>query len=184
MKFTRLEIPDVILIEPAVFEDRRGFFFEIYHEKLFAENGITARFVQDNYSRSVKGVLRGLHFQIPPRTQAKLVRVTCGEVFDVVTDIRRDSKTFGRSLSLRLSAENKKMLFIPEGFAHGFCVLSESAEFLYQVSDFYSPEHERGIIWNDPQIAVPWPKLDVPYIFSDKDQRYPLLKELKIENLF
>ena len=178
MKFTPLAIPDVILIEPKVFEDKRGFFFEFYHAELFRKNGIGVAFVQDNYSRSSKGTLRGLHFQIDPKAQDKLVRVTRGEVFDVAVDIRKGSKTFGKFVSTTLSAENKKMLFIPKGFAHGFCVLTDGAEFLYKVSHFYSPEHERGIQWNDPTIGIPWPKLDCEYIFSQKDKQYPPLSKL------
>ena len=178
MKFTPLAIPDVILIEPKVFEDKRGFFFEFYHQELFRQNGIDVTFVQDNYSRSSKGTLRGLHFQIDPKAQDKLVRVTRGEVFDVAVDIRKGSKTFGKFVSTTLSAENKKMLFIPKGFAHGFCVLTDGTEFLYKVSDFYSPKHERGIQWNDPAIGIPWPKLDCGYIFSEKDKQYPPLSKL------
>ncbi len=178
MKFTRLEIPDVILIEPKVIQDTRGFFFEFYHRELFRKNGIDAVFVQDNYSRSAKGTLRGLHFQIEPKAQDKLVRVTRGEVFDVAVDIRKGSKTFGKFVSTILSEENKKMLFIPKGFAHGFLVLKDGSEFLYKVSDFYSPEYERGIKWDDPKIGIPWPKLDCDYIFSGKDMRYPALRNL------
>ena len=179
MKFTRLNIPDVILIEPTVLEDERGFFYEFYHEKVFAQNGITTKFEQDNHSRSVKGVLRGLHYQVSPRAQAKLVRVIQGEVFDVTVDIRKGSKTFGQFVSVHLSEENKKLVYVPAGFAHGFCVLKDGTEFHYKVSDFYSPDHERGIIWNDPAIGIPWPKLDVPYILSERDKKFPFLKDLK-----
>ena len=178
MKFTRLNIPDVILIEPEVFQDARGFFYEFYHEKIFAENGIKTKFVQDNHSRSSKGVLRGLHFQIEPKAQSKLVRVIRGEVFDVAVDIRKGSKTFGQYVSTLLSEENKRLLYIPTGFAHGFCVLKDGSEFLYKVSNFYSPEHERGIIWDDPSIRIPWPKLEIPYVFSEKDKKFPLFKDL------
>lgn len=178
MKFTRLEIPEVVLIEPKVFDDDRGFFFEAYRSDVFKKNGISTSFIQDNHSCSMRGVLRGLHFQIPPRAQAKLVRVIKGEVFDVAVDIRRKSKTFGRYVTTNLSASNKRMLYVPVGFAHGFCVLEDNTEFLYKVSDFYSPQHESGVIWNDPSIAVPWPKLDVPYILSEKDKKFPLFKEL------
>lgn len=175
MKFTRLTIPDVISIEPKVIQDARGFFFEFYHQELFRRNGIHATFVQDNYSRSSRGVLRGLHFQIEPKAQDKLVRVTRGEVFDVAVDIRKDSKTFGKFVSTVLSEENKKTLFIPKGFAHGFLVLKDGTEFLYKVGDFYSLEHERGIRWDDPEIGIPWPKLNRSYILSEKDKTYPSL---------
>lgn len=182
MKFTKLEIPDVVLIEPKVFNDDRGFFYESYRSDLFVKNGISMEFVQDNHSCSMKGVLRGLHFQIPPRAQAKLVRVIKGEVFDVVVDIRKKSKTFGRFVSTILSAENKRMLYVPKGFAHGFCVLEDNTEFVYKVSDYYSPQHEHGVIWSDPSVAVPWPKVDLPYKLSDKDKQFPLLQAL--ENYF
>ncbi|MBI1870808.1 MAG: dTDP-4-dehydrorhamnose 3,5-epimerase [Chlamydiae bacterium] len=179
MKFTPLSIPDVILIEPKVLGDERGFFYESYREDIFSQNGITTRFVQDNHSQSMKGVLRGLHFQIPPRAQAKLVRVVRGDVFDVAVDLRKKSKTFGKYVSEHLSETNKKMMYIPEGFAHGFCVLKDGTEFLYKCSDVYSPQHEHGLRWNDPSIRIPWPKLDMDFILSSKDQTYPSLKELK-----
>lgn len=178
MKFTPTDIPGVVLIEPRVLEDARGFFLEDYRKDLFAANGIRSEFVQDNHSLSKKGVLRGLHYQAPPRAQAKLVRVVRGEVFDVVVDIRPDSKTFGRHIAQTLSAANKKMLYVPEGFAHGYLTLSAEAEFLYKVSDFYSPEHERGLRWDDPALGIAWPGLDVPVALSDKDKKFPGLKEL------
>lgn len=156
MKFTPTEIPDVVLIEPRVFGDARGFFMETYQEQVFAEAGITARFVQDNHSGSVQGILRGLHYQIQ-QSQGKLVRVTAGEVFDVAVDLRRSSPTFGRWVGVALSAENKRMLWIPPGFAHGFYVASDWAEFTYKVTDFYAPQWERTLIWNDLQVAVQWP---------------------------
>ena len=177
MKFTRLSIPDVILVEPDVFGDPRGFFFESYSRARFAEGGIAAPFVQDNHSRSALGVLRGLHYQIAPRAQAKLVRVIKGKIFDAAVDIRKGSKTFGRCATGILSAENKFMLYIPPGFAHGFCVLEEGTEVLYKVSDVYSPEHERGILWNDPALGIPWPKLDGGYLLSDKDKKLPPFQE-------
>ncbi len=176
MKFIPTEIPDVILIEPKVFPDPRGFFFESYSEKKFAENGISVKFVQDNHSASSKGVLRGLHFQTEPRAQAKLVRVIKGEIFDVAVDVRPHSPTFGHYVACTLSAENRHMLFVPKGFAHGFCVLKDGTEVLYKTSDFYAPEYEKGIAWNDPAIAIPWPRLD--YILSDRDKKFPALKEL------
>ena len=178
MKFISIKFSEVILIEPEVFADSRGFFYESYREDLFAQNGIHAHFVQDNQSRSAKGVLRALHFQVKPKEQAKLIRVTSGEVFDVVVDIRRDSKTFGQHFHTILSAENKKMLYIPQGFAHGFLVLKDNTEFFYKVSAFYSPEHERGIQWNDPSIGIPWPKLDIEYNLSEKDKKNPAFHEV------
>lgn len=178
MKFTPLEIPDVILIEPKVFEDDRGFFLESYREDLFVQNGIRTKFVQDNHSLSSKGVVRGLHYQIEPKAQAKLIRVTQGSVFDACVDIRPGSKTFGKSVSIELNAKNKKMLYVPEGFAHGFCVLENGTEFFYKVSNFYSLEDERGILWNDPALGIQWPKLDVPYQLSKKDQTNPTFKEV------
>ena len=179
MKFTPTAIADVILIEPDVRKDPRGFFLESYRKDEFERHGIRIDFVQDNHSASVKGVLRGLHYQHAPKGQAKLVRVVRGEVFDVAVDIRPGSPTFGKYMSELLSAENKKMLFIPAGFAHGYLTVSDEAEFLYRVSDLYSPAHERGIRWDDPDIQIPWPKLDRPYLFSDKDKRLPSLKESK-----
>lgn len=169
MKAIPLAIPDVILIEPSVFGDDRGFFFESYNRRVFSETtGVDPDFVQDNHSRSVRGVLRGLHYQLPPKAQGKLVRVTLGEVFDVAVDIRRDSPTFGQWVGEVLSAENKRQMWIPPGFAHGFLTLSESAEFLYKTTDYYSPEHERCIVWNDPDISVVWPLNQQP-VLSGKD---------------
>ena len=181
MKFKALSIPDVILIEPRVFEDSRGFFYESYREDLFSQNGISQKFVQDNHSRSTKGVLRGLHYQIAPRAQAKLVRVVKGEVFDVAVDIRKDSKTFGKYVGEILSEKNKKIMYVPPGFAHGYLTLQDDTEFLYKCSDFYSPQHERGIIWNDTDIGIEWPELDIDFIYSEKDKKYPTLKEFSRE---
>ena len=152
--FTRLAIPDVILIEPRTFPDERGFFMESYKYSEFSAFGIKERFVQDNHSRSVKGVLRGLHYQKHPKAQGKLVRVVVGEIFDVAVDIRHGSPTYGQWVGEKLSAENKRMLYIPPGFAHGFCVLSEGAEVLYKTTEEYSPEHDAGIIWNDPKLSI------------------------------
>jgi dTDP-4-dehydrorhamnose 3,5-epimerase len=168
MKRIETSIPGVCLIEPEVFSDARGFFFESYHEEKFAELGIHDRFVQDNHSRSVRGTLRGLHYQIH-RPQAKLCRVIEGEVLDVAVDIRRGSPHFGRYITALLSAENHHQLYVPAGSAHGYLVLSESAEFLYKCSDFYFPEYDRGLLWNDPEVAIPW-GADSP-LLSDKDQR-------------
>ncbi|MGC9022846.1 MAG: dTDP-4-dehydrorhamnose 3,5-epimerase, partial [Dissulfurimicrobium sp.] len=150
-------IPEVLIIEPKVFGDERGFFFESYNKKRFMElTGIDREFVQDNHSRSIMGVLRGLHYQIR-QTQGKLIRVIVGEVFDVAVDIRRSSPNFGKWVSVRLSAENRRMLWVPPGFAHGFLVLSKVAEFLYKTTDYWAPEFERTIIWNDPDLAIDWP---------------------------
>ena len=176
MNFIRTEIDGLVVIEPKVFMDARGFFYESYRKKLFVQNGIKDNFVQDNVSSSAKGVLRGLHYQVAPRAQAKLMRVLRGSVFDVAVDIRPRSKTFGKFFSILLSAENRKMFYIPKGFAHGFCVLEEGTEFMYKVSDYYSPEHEKGVLWSDPGLAIPWPKLDRAFILSDKDKKYPILK--------
>ena len=175
VNFIKTSIEGVIVVEPKVYDDPRGFFYESYRKKLFVQNGIKDNFVQDNVSASAKGVLRGLHYQIAPRAQAKLMRVLRGSVYDAVVDIRPRSKTFGKFFSITLSAENKKMLYIPKGFAHGFCVLEEGTEFMYKVSDYYSPEHERGILWSDPALSIPWPKLDRAFILSDKDKKYPNL---------
>lgn len=168
MKVTPTRIPDVLLIEPKVFGDDRGFFFESYNQKAFQEaTGLKVSFVQDNHSKSAKNVLRGLHYQIE-QSQGKLVRVTQGEVFDVAVDIRKGSKTYGQWVGLVLSAENKKQLWIPPGFAHGFLTLSETAEFLYKTTDYYSPEHERYIIWNDQKLCIDWPLQCHPWL-SAKD---------------
>jgi len=177
MKATPLSIPDVILLEPKVFGDERGFFFESYNQKAFElATGLSPTFVQDNHSKSTKGVLRGLHYQLPPMAQAKLVRVVQGEVFDVAVDIRKNSPTFGKWVGEILSADNKKQLWIPEGFAHGFVTLSETAEFLYKTTDYYAAEHERCIMWNEPAISIQWPVYVEP-VLSAKDQHGKLLAE-------
>lgn len=169
MKAISMAIPEVVLFKPSVFGDERGFFFESFNQKVFEEVvGRRVNFVQDNHSRSVKGVLRGLHYQIQ-QPQGKLVRVVQGEVFDVAVDIRRASPTFGQWVGAHLSAENKHQLWVPEGFAHGFVVLSETAEFLYKTTDYYAPAHERCIAWNDPQIGIKWPIEGAPQL-SAKDQ--------------
>lgn len=177
MNFIKTNIEGILVIEPKVFTDPRGSFYESYRKKLFAQNGIKDDFVQDNISTSVRGVLRGLHYQIAPRAQAKLMRVLRGSVYDVAVDIRPRSKTFGKFFATVLSAENKKMLYVPKGFAHGFCVLEEGTEFLYKVSDYYSPEHERGILWSDPGLAIPWPDPGRAFILSEKDKKYPKLAD-------
>lgn len=169
MKVTPLLIPDVLLLEPKVFGDERGFFFESYNRRSFRDaTGLDFDFVQDNHSRSVKNVLRGLHYQAPPRAQGKLVRAVQGEVFDVAVDIRKGSPTFGRWVGELLSAENKRQLWIPAGLAHGFVVLSETAEFLYKTTDYYAPECERCILWNDPDLSIDWPLQGAP-VLSAKD---------------
>ena len=177
MKATPLAIPDVILLEPRVFGDERGFFFESFNQRVFEDAiGHAVQFVQDNHSKSEQGVLRGLHYQLPPKAQGKLVRVVQGEVFDVAVDIRKDSPTFGQWVAEILSAENKKQLWIPAGFAHGFLTLSETAEFLYKTTDYYAPEFERSIIWNDPTINIHWPT-DITPQLSAKDQLAQSLAE-------
>ncbi|MBI1423185.1 MAG: dTDP-4-dehydrorhamnose 3,5-epimerase [Gammaproteobacteria bacterium] len=176
MKARLLAIPDVILIEPKIFGDERGFFYESYNQRHFGETiGKEVHFVQDNHSRSTKGVLRGLHYQIQ-QPQGKLVRVVQGQVFDVAVDIRQSSPTFGLWVGEILSADNKKQLWIPEGFAHGFLVLSEYAEFIYKTTDYWAQEHERCIIWNDPIIGIRWPLTGEP-ILSAKDQQGKALSE-------
>ena len=158
MQAVRQSIPDVVLIEPKVFGDSRGFFYESFNEKVFREaTGMQSAFVQDNHSRSSKGVLRGLHYQLPPRAQGKLVRVVRGAVFDVAVDIRKDSPTYGQWVGATLTEDNHRQLWVPPGLAHGFLVLSESADFLYKTTDYYSPEHERCIRWDDPELAINWP---------------------------
>ena len=177
MNFQATSIPDVILITPKVFGDERGFFMETYQTRLFAEAGIDTHFVQDNHSRSKQGVLRGLHYQLR-QTQGKLVRVILGEIFDVAVDIRNGSPTFGQWVSARLSAENRQQLWVPPGFAHGFYVLSEWAEVVYKASDYYAPQWERSILWNDPAIGIEWPLLGgVPLSLSSKDEQGIPLRE-------
>jgi len=171
MKATPLAIPDVILLEPKVFGDDRGFFFESFNQKNFEQaTGLSPVFVQDNHSNSSKGVLRGLHYQLPPKTQGKLVRVIQGEVFDVVVDIRRSSPTFGQWVGEILTAENKKQIWIPTGFAHGFLTLSETSEFLYKTTDYYASDLERCILWDDPDIGIVWPLAGEP-LLSSKDKQ-------------
>jgi dTDP-4-dehydrorhamnose 3,5-epimerase len=156
MKVTPTQLPEVRLVEPRVFGDERGFFYESWNRRTLAAAGIDADFVQDNHSRSRRGVLRGLHYQVA-HAQGKLVRVVVGEVFDVAVDLRRSSPTFGRHVALTLSADDKRMLWVPPGFAHGFVVLSEWAEFLYKTTDYWYPEHERTLLWNDPALGIAWP---------------------------
>jgi dTDP-4-dehydrorhamnose 3,5-epimerase len=173
MKLIPTAIPEVVLLEPKVFGDDRGFFFESWNKRTFAELGITADFVQDNHSKSQKNVLRGLHYQIES-AQGKLVRVTAGEVYDVAVDLRRSSPTFGQWVGFTLSAADKRMAWIPPGFAHGFCVTSETAEFLYKTTDYWSPAHERTLLWNDPQLAIPWPLSGEPLLAAKDATGTPL----------
>lgn len=180
MNFIPTEIPDVILIEPRVFADERGFFMETWHKDKFLRGGIDADFVQDNHSRSMQGTLRGLHYQVK-RQQGKLVRVISGEVYDVAVDIRRGSSTFGKWVGFYLSAENRRMLWIPAGFAHGFYVTSEVAEFVYKCTDFYAPEYERSIIWNDESLGIKWPLINgAPPFLSSRDARAPKFEKAEL----
>ncbi len=181
MRVIATELPGVLIVEPQVFADRRGFFLESYNQQRYAEHGIDVAFVQDNHSRSARGTLRGLHYQAPPG-QAKLVRVVAGEVFDVAVDIRRGSPTYGHWVGVTLSAENHRQLYVPTGFAHGFCVVSESADFLYKVTSYYAPAEERGIAWDDPALGIEWPVQDP--ILSDRDRHHPPLAEAPREYVY
>jgi dTDP-4-dehydrorhamnose 3,5-epimerase len=179
MKVTTTKLHGLKLIDPAVFGDHRGFFMESYSSRLYADKGIDCVFIQDNHSLSAEaGVLRGLHYQLNPKAQSKLVRVTAGAIYDVVVDIRQGSPTFGQWEGFILSASNKRQLFIPQGFAHGFCTLVPQTELLYKVDEFYSPEHDRGIAWNDPALAIDWPLLQP--VLSDKDAKQPVLVDAEI----
>ncbi|MBP3692414.1 MAG: dTDP-4-dehydrorhamnose 3,5-epimerase [Clostridia bacterium] len=178
--FIKTDIDGVIIVEPKVFGDSRGYFMETYKETDFIEGGITAKFIQDNQSKSSKGVLRGLHFQ-KKYSQAKLVRVVKGSVFDVAVDLRPGSKTYGKWVGVELTAENKRQFFIPKNFAHGFLVLSDEAEFVYKCDDLYHPEEEGGLMWNDPDVGIEWPITDDMEIkLSDKDKLHPCLKDIKL----
>jgi len=174
-KFRRLKISEVILIEPEIFKDGRGFFIETYKYSDFAQVGIKEHFVQDNYSRSIRGVLRGLHFQKNPHAQGKIVQCIKGKIFDVAVDMRKGSPTFGHWVSVELSEHNNLMLYVPPAFAHGFIVLSEEADIIYKCTREYAPEDDRGIVWNDPAINIQWPIKDP--ILSEKDKRHPALKD-------
>lgn len=179
MRATPLALPDVLLFEPKVFGDERGFFYESFNQKVFEEAvGKPVHFVQDNHSRSAQGVLRGLHYQVK-QAQGKLVRVTHGEVFDVAVDLRRSSANFGKWVGVHLSASNRAQLWVPEGFAHGFVVLSESAEFLYKTTDYWAPEHERSVAWDDPDLAIDWPISEAPTL-SAKDVNAPRLMDAEV----
>lgn len=182
MRVDALVIPDVKLITPPVFRDERGSFSETFNERAWAAFGISQRFVQDNHSLSVpRGVVRGLHFQIPPHAQDKLVRVVRGAIFDVAVDIRRDSPTFGKHVTAILSADNRAQLWVPNGFAHGFCTLEPNTEVLYKVTDYYAPECDRGLRWNDPYLAIAWPVAPADAILSSKDRAHPTLAELSMD---
>ncbi len=179
MNIITTPLDGLLMLEPRVFGDDRGFFYESFNARQFAEaTGVSASFVQDNHSRSAKGVLRGLHYQIQ-QAQGKLVRVTTGAVYDVALDLRKSSPTFGQWFGAELSAENKRQMWIPAGFAHGFVVISEHAEFLYKTTDYWAPEHERAILWNDPALAITWP-LDVTPLLSAKDQAASLLADAEV----
>ncbi|HVS27101.1 MAG TPA: dTDP-4-dehydrorhamnose 3,5-epimerase [Burkholderiales bacterium] len=176
MNLIKTAIPDVLIIEPKVFGDARGFFFESFNRKAFAQaTGIDAEFVQDNHSRSARNVVRGLHYQIK-QPQGKLIRVTAGEVFDVAVDIRKSSPTFGKWAGTKLSTQNKRIIWIPPGFAHGFLALSEAAELLYKTTDYYSPEYERTILWNDPDLGIAWPLQGEPLLSAKDRQGVPFAK--------
>jgi len=175
VRFVQTDLPGVLVIEPDVYQDPRGFFLETYHAAKYRDGGIEAPFVQDNHSRSIRGTLRGLHLQ-PGRPQGKLIRVVEGEIYDVAVDLRRGSPTFGRWVAITLSAENFKQCYVPPGFAHGFCVLSQDAQVEYKCTDLYEPASEIGVAWNDPALAIPWP-VSKP-ILSDRDRRYSTLAEL------
>jgi len=175
MKVTESRLKGVLLIKPRVFEDPRGFFLETYNRDRYRDHGIDAEFVQDNYARSTRGILRGMHYQIK-HSQAKLVSVPEGEVFDVVVDLRKDCPTFGQWEGFTLSSKNKHQLFVPRGFAHGYCVISETADFMYKCTDFYHPEDEGGLIWNDPKVGIEWPIEDP--VLSEKDQNNSTLEKI------
>jgi dTDP-4-dehydrorhamnose 3,5-epimerase len=178
MNVVKTDIPDVLIFEPKVFGDDRGFFFESFSQKIFDEAvGRKVEFVQDNHSKSCKGVLRGLHYQADPHAQGKLVRCASGEVFDVAVDIRKTSPTYGKWVGAILSAENKRQMWIPEGFAHGFQVLSDTAEFLYKTTNYYHPESDRGIVWNDPVLNIQWTEMP-NLILSDKDKILPMFNTI------
>ena len=180
MNIIRTEIPDVVIVEPRVFGDNRGYFFESFSQREFDSQVREVRFVQDNESKSSYGVLRGLHFQKPPHAQAKLVRVVKGKVLDVAVDLRKDSPTYGKHVAVELSEDNHRQVFIPKGFAHGFSVLSEEAVFQYKCDDYYAPETEGAVAWNDPDLNIDWRVPADMMILSEKDKRHPELKDLKL----
>lgn len=180
MKVIETELPGVLIIEPSVHGDERGFFQETFHAQRYAECGITLPFVQDNHSRSGAGILRGLHYQLR-QPQGKLVRVMQGSVFDVAVDIRKGSPTFGKWVGVMLSEDNFRQIYVPPGFAHGFCTLSDRVDFLYKCTDYYAPDDERGVIWNDPDIGIAWPDIGRDFRLSDKDRRNARLRDLDAE---
>lgn len=184
MPFSKTDLPGLVVFDPAVYGDSRGYFFESYNEKVFSEAGIHTRFVQDNQSRSAYGVIRGLHYQLDPYAQTKLVRVLSGSILDIVVDLRKGSPSYGKLLSIELSAENKKQLLIPKGFAHGFSVLSETAEVLYKCDSFYHKESEAGIIYNDPSLDIDWKIPAAEMIISEKDLKNPLFANCKNNFVF
>ena len=184
MPFTKTDIPGLLIFEPKVFEDDRGYFFESYNENVFRQAGINIRWVQDNQSSSDYGVIRGLHYQLPPFAQSKLIRVLKGKILDVVVDIRKDSPTYGKSFSVQMTAKNKKQLFIPAGFAHGFSVLSKKAEVIYKCDAFYNKENEAGIIYNDAELNIDWQIPAEKAIVSDKDKELPGLAQCNNSFLF
>ena len=179
MRVVKTNIPDLLVLEPDVFSDTRGYFTETYNAKRYSDIGITNNFVQDNESLSMKGVIRGLHWQASPMTQAKLVRVVRGSVLDVAVDIRKNSPTFGQHVAVELSGENHKQFFIPRGFAHGFIVLEDDTLFSYKCDNLYSPEHERGLRFDDPKLDIKWPDIGVELVLSEKDKRHPLLNDVE-----
>lgn len=184
MKATPTRIPDVMVVEPKVFGDARGFFYESFNQAAFnAATGTAFTFVQDNHSRSSQGVLRGLHYQLPPHAQGKLVRVVRGAVWDVAVDIRQGSPTFGQWVGQELTEDNHKQFWIPPGFAHGFVVLSESADFLYKTTNYYAPQADRGIAWNDPDLDIAWPNLGMDFVLSDKDRQQPAMRQAEVFTL-
>ena len=184
MKATPTRIPDVMVVEPKVFGDARGFFYASFNQAAFnAATGTAFTFVQDNHSRSSQGVLRGLHYQLPPHAQGKLVRVVRGAVWDVAVDIRQGSPTFGQWVGQELTEDNHKQFWIPPGFAHGFVVLSESADFLYKTTNYYAPQSDRGIAWNDPDLDIAWPNLGMDFVLSDKDRQQPALRQAEVFTL-
>ncbi|MGG4344454.1 dTDP-4-dehydrorhamnose 3,5-epimerase [Paenibacillus lautus] len=179
MNVTPLKLTDAFVLEPVVHGDHRGFFMESYNDSLFKQHGVTYNFIQDNQSLSAEaGVLRGLHYQLNPNAQTKLIRVLTGAIYDVIVDIRKSSSTFGQWVGVILSEHNHRQLLVPKGFAHGFCTLVPNTQVLYKVDEYYSPEHDRGILWNDPALGIDWPTSNP--ILSDKDQRHPLLKEAEM----
>lgn len=184
MEFIQTAIKDLVLIKPTINGDERGFFLESYKKSVFIANGIKDDFVQDNHSKSSCGVLRGLHYQLSPKAQGKLLRCVSGAIFDVAVDIRRNSPTFGKWAGFELSEENKQMLYVPAGFAHGFLTLTKVAELLYKTTNEYSAEHDRGVAYNDPAIGIQWPKLDTEFLLSVKDQAQPLLKEAEMNFIY